>query len=809
MDGSIAPTLVTAGASAVAIASLLWALRVTDTARGMVARFKERIGELELKLARADSIFGAHPGAVLIWEDAAETEGGALSNSDWGNPRAYGSPLALASLIRFSDSSMAADTAIRILQGLSSFEGRDATGKPARLAQSLMKLRREGAPFSLTIAAPSGVFVEIDGRTAGARAVVWIVDSSVKGLEQGGADGRLDADPMLTIARNPASYLEMLQIAPFLSWRVTDGGKLDWANDAYVRALDGKSVEQAVASNLLIDAASSDQARRVIDTQEAVEEVRHVTVSGGKRGAFRVLMFPVSGGAGGMAFDITEAEQLREDFTDHVAAHDETLNHLADGIAVFGPDKRLVFHNKAFANMWGLDGAFLADGPSHAQWLDELKVKRMLPFHGNFAEWRAGELALYQEVSHLPEESWNLEDGRMLRIARQRHPMGGLLLIFSDITSEQTLRGKYNNLEKVQQAALDKLHEGVAVFGPDGRMRLANAAFLAMWGLDAPDFPTGVDFEAVMEACIPLYHDVAAWKGMKARITDPSPQSRRDDAGEMRRSDGVIVQYLTRPLPDGGTLVAFLDVTASRNVEIALRERGDALEAADRLKTQFVRNVSVQLRDPLQTITGYAGMLAQRMQGPLNDRQQVQADNVVAASTHLTNLIDNVLDLAMIEAGEVALETSDVDILAVLREAAAAPSSAEATEVPITLKVEKKIGKMPGDAKRIRQILFNLVSNARRYTERGDTIEIGAERLESMVRFWVADTGRGIEFDQQATAFDNFRAGENGGAGLGLALVRSFAELHNGWVSLQSEPGAGTTVSVYLPTAMTLSIAAE
>ena len=379
MDGSIAPTLVTAGASAVAIASLLWALRVTDTARGMVARFKERIGELELKLARADSIFGAHPGAVLIWEEGAETDGG-VRDGDWGNPRAYGSPLALASLIRFSDSSMAADTAVRILQGLSSFEGRDATGKPARLSQSLMKLRREGAPFSLTISAPSGVFVEIDGRTAGARAVVWIVDSSVKGLEQGGADGRLEADPMLTIARDPASYLEMLQVAPFLSWRITDGGKLDWANDAYVQALDGKSVERAVASNLLIDAASNEQARRVIDTQEAVEEVRHVTIAGGKRAAFRVLMFPVSGGAGGMAFDITETERLREDFKDHVAAHDETLNHLAEGIAVFGPDKRLVFHNKAFAKMWGLDGAFLAEGPSHAQWLDELKAKRMLPF---------------------------------------------------------------------------------------------------------------------------------------------------------------------------------------------------------------------------------------------------------------------------------------------------------------------------------------------------------------------------------------------------------------------------------------------
>ncbi|MBT9447633.1 MAG: PAS-domain containing protein [Hyphomonadaceae bacterium] len=808
MDGSIAPTLVTAGAAAVAIAALLWALRVTDGARGMIARWKERIAELELKLARADSIFGAHPGAVIIWEDGVDADEAPGAAIDWGKPRAYGSSLALASLIRFSDTSMAADTAVRILQGLSGFEGKDVTGRPARLAPALMRLRREGAPFSITISTPGGVFVEIDGRTAGARAVVWIVDSGVKGVEQGGANGRLEGDPNLAIARDPASFLEMMQHAPFLAWRVTDGGKLDWANDAYLAALETKTLDHAVARNVLIDQAAAEQARRVIDTHEDVEELRHVVI-GGTRRALRVVMFPISGGAGGMAFDVTETEGLREDFSRHVAAHDETLNHLAEGVAVFGPDKRLVFHNRAFAAMWKLDGAFLADGPSHAQWLDELKAKRMLPFHGSFAEWRAGELALYQEVSHLPEESWNLEDGRMLRIARQRHPMGGLLLVFSDITSEQTLRGQYNNLEKVQQAALDKLHEGVAVFGADGRMRLANAAFMSMWALDAAEFTTGADFDHIIEACVPLYHDRDVWKAMKARITDPSPTSRREDAGEMRRSDGVIVQFLTRPLPDGATLVAFLDITASRNVENALRERGDALEAADRLKTEFVQNVSVQLRDPLQTITGYADMLASRMAGPLNDRQQAQVDNVVTASSHLTKLIDNVLDLAMIEAGEVALEVSDVDILAVVREAAGSASSAKATEVPIKVQCDKKIGKIAGDGKRIRQILFNLVSNAHRFTERGDTITIGAERLDSMVRFWVTDTGRGMAYEQQATAFDNFKSGDNGGAGLGLALVRSFAELHNGWVSLKSEPGEGTTVSVNLPTAMTLSIAAE
>ena len=479
VNGSIAPFLVTAGASAIAIAALLWALRVTDGARGVIARWKEEVGNLELLLARFNSILGAHPGVVLIWEDAgsAPEEGGGNGNaSDWGAPRAYGSSLALGSLLRFSDTSIADDTSVRILQGLSSFDAKDATGRATRLSPALARLRREGAPFSLTIATPDGVFVEIDGRTAGSRVVVWIVDTSVKGVEESGAQGRLINDPIRVIARDPTFFLEILQTAPFLAWRVTDGGKLEWANYAYLKALDAKSLEQAVARNLSIDQAAAEQARRVVDGGQAITDTRAVVIDG-KRHAFEVTMTPVVGGAAGMAFDVTEREESRENFNRHVAAHDETLNHLGEGIAVFGPDKRLIFHNKAFADMWKLDPAFLLDKPTHAQWLDELKSKRMLPLHGNYAEWRAGELALYQEVAQLPEDPWNLEDGRMLRIARQRHPMGGLLLVLSDITNEQTLRGQYNNLVKVQRAALDRLHEGVTVFGSDGRMQLANA-----WG---------------------------------------------------------------------------------------------------------------------------------------------------------------------------------------------------------------------------------------------------------------------------------------------------------------------------------------
>lgn len=799
MDLGLAPIFVAAAAAAAAIAALLWALRVTDGSRGLIKHWRDRVSTLEDKLARADSIFGAHPGVVLIWEqDEAAADTGPGGAADWGAPRTYGSPLALASLLRFSDASLAADPAVRILQGLSGFEGKDAAGAAVRLAPLLGRLRRDGAPFSLTISTSSGVYVSIDGRTAGARAVVWIVDESVKGVEEEGAKGRL-AEARQLIARDPAAFLEMMSQAPFLAWRVSGGLKLEWANGAYVEALETRSLDHAIARNAMIDAASAEQARRAIDSGETVEELRYAVLKGQRR-ALRVMLFPVAGGAGGMAFDVTEVEEAKAALARSIDSHDETLNHLAEGVAVFGLDKRLAFHNRAFAEMWGLDQAFLADRPNHAAWLDLLKEKRRLPAHANYAEWRAHELALHQDLSQLPEDIWRLPDGRTIRIVRQRHPEGGLLLIFSDVTKENALRSQYNHMLQVQKAALDKLHEGVVVFGLDGRLQLVNAAFLEMWRLSPSDLEDRSDFDQMVQRCEPLFHDRSAWAQIKARITDPTPAARVEHRSEFVRSDGIVVSYLTRPLPDGATLVAFLDVTASKRVQAALRERADAVEAADRLKTEFVQKVSVQLRDPLQSIQGFAQVLQQRMAGPLNDRQQEQIDLVVMAAGQLGSLIDNILDLAMIEAGKVDLQLGDVNLFGLLSDAAtSAATSAKDTEVAIRIECDPAIGAIAADERRLRQILFNLLSNAQRHSRSGDQITIGASRTAAEVRLWVSDTGEGMGYETQAAAFDNFASGAHQGAGLGLALVRSFMELHGGWVSLKSEPGHGATVTCHFP----------
>jgi len=793
LDGGFASLLVAAGAAAIAVASLLWALRVTDGARGGVDAWKRRARELEDKIAWADAIFGAHPGVVLIWEDVLADEG-----SGWGKPRIYGSPLALASLLRFSDDAFAADPAVRILQGLSVFDATDATGAATRLAPALTRLRREGSAFSLKISTPDGVYVEIDGRTAGSRAVAWVLDASVRGVEEGVADARIGSGHEV-IARDPAAFLEMWNGAPFMAWRVNGALKLEWANPDYLDALEARSLDQALSRNLQLDQAAVDLARKAIEAGQSVEETRSAVVRGQLR-TLRLRMSPVAGGAAGIAIDVTEAETAREQLSNQQRAHDETLNFLAEGIVVFDASRRLMFHNRAFEQMWGLDAAFLAERPAHAALLDHLKEKRKLPAHANYAEWRARELALYQEHGDLPQDLWVLPDGRMLRIARQPHTAGGLLLIFSDITNEVALRSQYDALLQTQRAALDKLHEAVVVFGLDGRLKLSNAAFAELWKIEGVALGADAPFDQVMAACQPLFHDRAIWAQIRARITDPSPEARTEFRGEMWRSDDSILKFLTRPLPDGATLVAFQDITANRRVEDALRERAEAFEQADRLKGQFVENVSYQLRNPLQAIYGNAELLAARVFGPLNDRQFDQVNSIIEASASLSKLIDNILDVAMVEAGNVQLDLAPVNLADTINESVRmAASKARDTEVPIKVQCAANVGEIEADPKRITQVLVNLLSNALRHTERGDQITVSAEREDDVVRLTVADTGKGMGFEAQARAFDSFQSGDRRGAGLGLALVRSFVEMHGGWVALTSEPGRGVAVTCHLP----------
>ncbi|MEO0982110.1 MAG: ATP-binding protein [Pseudomonadota bacterium] len=792
--GDQVPVIVAAGAVAMGLAMIIWALRISDGVRGLVRRFKDRAQDLEEQLARADSVFGAHPGIILVWEDEAldvETE------EDIPKPQVYGSPAALANLLRFTDDAVSTDPAVRIVEGLADLEARDGQRRDTTLRLALRELRLNGAPFSLTLSSAGGRFIEADGRTAGARAVVWITDSTIRHTETSVGLNRIE-EARQVIARDPTAFLDMLRKAPFPAWRVSGMGKLQWANPAYLEAVEKESLEKALDQQTMLDVETAHQTKLTIAEGRDIDETRHIVIAGARR-AMRVLTFPLSGGAGAMALDVTAQEEAREELNNHVKAHDETLNHVADAVAIFGPDRKLIFHNKSFADMWDLEEGFLLDEPQHGELLDRLHERRKLPARQDYAQWRADELAYHLDAGKIDEDTWSLPDGRTLSVTRQRHPLGGLLLLFRDITGELDLQTRYNALIKTQSATLDSLHEACAVFGGDGRLRLSNQSFGRLWELDEDLLRNSPDYDAVVEACIPLFHDREVWAQIKTHVTDPSPRARQETTGEMRRSDGSTLTYLTHPLPNGNTLIAFADVTATRRVESALRERAEAFEAADRLKTEFVQNVSYQLRSPLTTILGYAEFLESQKHGDLSERQLDYVRSILSASDHLSKLIENILDLALIEAGRMDLDLSDVRLGDVIEDSVEmVVSKAEDTEIAVRAEVADDIGVIRADERRLRQVLFNLVSNALRFAEPGGAVVVTADRAGEMARLTVRDDGKGIDPERQAGSFDSFTSGDQRGAGLGLALVKHFVELHGGRVGLKSS-SEGTEVVCWLP----------
>jgi len=254
-------------------------------------------------------------------------------------------------------------------------------------------------------------------------------------------------------------------------------------------------------------------------------------------------------------------------------------------------------------------------------------------------------------------------------------------------------------------------------------------------------------------------------------------------------------------------MLSYIDVTDSMRVENALRERTEALEAADRLKTEFISNVSYELRTPLNTITGFTEILANQYFGALNPRQMEYCQGISASAERLLNIINDILDLASLEAGRLTLERAPVD-LKLLVDGVAKLMGEWANSRLLTISVDCRadVGRAEIDERRMRQALCNLVSNAIKFTPPGGQIVLSGRIAEDHAELAVRDTGVGIAPHDQERVFREFERGSNreaqrAGAGLGLSLVKRFVELHGGTVAITSNPGEGTTVVCRLPLA--------
>jgi signal transduction histidine kinase len=255
------------------------------------------------------------------------------------------------------------------------------------------------------------------------------------------------------------------------------------------------------------------------------------------------------------------------------------------------------------------------------------------------------------------------------------------------------------------------------------------------------------------------------------------------------------------PLPDGEVLLTYLDVSDTARVERALRERNEALETAGRLKTEFVANVSHELRTPLNTVIGFAEILHNQYFGSLNPSQREYSRGILDSAHQLMALINDMIDLASIEAGYLELEPGRVDIPGMLKRVMnLTRERAHSRGLDIDLHCASRIGVIEGDERRLKQALFNLISNAIKFTPPGGAIRIEAEPGDDEVLLSVAETTAGIAAADRERMFEQFeRSRSRAGCGFGLSLVKSLIELHGGAVEIESAPARGIRVTCRLP----------
>lgn len=760
---------VTAGSVFVALASLSMFMRNRRDDR--LAAAENELVELRMALDRTEALLAADDQKTIVWENGA-----AVPKVFGGLPERLGAPVDAGTFL-------ALDNWI-VPEGVQLFD------------QSVDRLRRRGEPFQIAVRSKTGGLIEVTGRPSGKRTLLRFRE--LTGERRSFAELKEQA---IFVINEMTAFRALADATPFPMWRRNRVGRLTWVNAAYANAVEAGSAESVLTAGVeLLASRTREAAREAHRAGSAFRDSASAVIAGTRR-RLEIVDVPTEDGSIGCAIDASDTDRLRDEARRTAEANRRTMDALAAGIAVFGTDGRLLFHNTAYRKLWDLPEAFLAGRPDDSAVLDHLRADRKLPEQADYRDWRAKHIAASRS-GQARDELWHLPDGRTLRMVTIPQPQGGVTYIYENVTEQLALESRLESLSQLQGETLDHLREAVAVFGTDGKLRLFNPVFANIWRLSPTWLKSEPHISEIIANCAAIHPDRESWEEVRRAVTAFDHDAPAE--GRMQRPDGSVIDFATVALPEGMTMMTFVDVTDSARIQRVLSERNEALEAADRLKSDFIQHVSYELRSPLTSIIGFAEMLSDETVGDLNPRQREYMDHIASSSAALLAIINDILDLATVDAGIMTLEIGEVGIAAVT-EAAVEGLRDRLREQRIELEIDipADVGTFQVDESRMRQILFNIVSNAIRFSNADGHVRVEGRKRGGWVTYVVSDDGVGIPAEVLPAVFQPFEAhasqGRRRGAGLGLSIVKSLVELHGGSIDIRSEMGEGTTVTVRLP----------
>lgn len=597
---------------------------------------------------------------------------------------------------------------------------------------------------------------------------------------------------------------------PIPIWKRDRNLDIIGCNDDYVTMVEAENVSQVVAENR---EANAQQRQRAQEAKSSGKKQKYKTYFSfqGKRHWMKIVEAPLYDknhdfiGVLGYALDYTLIDETKKDLKLNIEANETILETLNTPIAVFGADQGLLSFNQAYTELWQFEETWLNQNPSFSEILEAQREKRLLPEFADFPAFKSSETKLFTTLIDSFEDMMYLPNGTTLRRRITPHPLGGLIFTFEDVTDRLALERSYHTRMEVERETINNLHEGIAVFGSDGCMKLQNSFFQELW--DLPDYedeaePHIQDLMSHFNDLIDNIDDRSNFKGKLIKsVGEHSPEN-----GHIELQNDIFIDYTTIPLPDGNIMVSCIDRTDSIRVERALLERNEALMTADRMKTEFLAHISYELRTPLNTILGFTEVLLNEYFGKINKKQEEYINGILISSKRLATLISDILDLALVEAGQVTLEKKSIDVCNMLQSVLnLTREAARQHNVSIEVDCPNNLNFLIADERRIKQVLFNLVSNAIKFTPSAGNIVLKARENSGKIDLSVIDTGVGIRREDQQRVFEKFETGDSNenvrkpGLGLGLSLVKRVVELHEGDIQIDSALQKGTTITCSIP----------
>ncbi|MCM2294428.1 ATP-binding protein [Allorhizobium sp. BGMRC 0089] len=771
------------GAISATLLSTLWLLRQRNSMVAEGREMRSALSDANQRISRYQALIADKNRRIVIWD------GSTNKPEQLGQlPLETGAPTGEADFLAFG----------RWLKAASA----------ADLDHAVEKLRFKAESFDLIVETHRDEVLEVQGRVSGGRAFARFV--ALNNLRAELAELKIEKARLSSAIETFESLLDSLEHPV---WKRDNDGKLIWVNQAYSDAVEALTPDQAIQEHReILNTITREKIRATLTPVSPFHETVS-TVVHGNRSFFDVVDVKAPFGSCGMAIDVTREEALREELKRTLKSHAETLDHLATPVAIFDGERRLQFYNQAFQQLWGLDLGFLESRPDHGELLDRLRSAGKLPEQLSWKSWKENTLSVYRAID-TQTALWHLPNGQTLRVIASAHPQGGATWVFENLTEQVDLETRYNTLVKVQGETIDHLSEGVAVFGPDGRIRLSNPAFRALWGITETEAAPGTHIRAIEAACLPSYDRPDGWRTFSRMITsfeDERPSSQ----GTIELLSGLVLDYALIPLPNAQTMLTFVNITDGVRAERALLEKNEALRKADELKNDFVQHVSYELRSPLTNIIGFTDLLKSPAIGPLTERQADYIDHISTSSSVLLTIVNDILDLATVDAGIMRLNYSVIDLSDLLDDVSMQMTDRlQEGRVTLEIMAPSQLGEIVADQLRLKQILIKILTNAVNFSPEGEKVVLKCWREGSDFVFTVADNGCGIPEDTLQTVFKRFssnaKGGRRTGAGLGLSIVESFVNLHKGSVTIDSVTDKGTTVVCRIPSGELIhSVAAE